>query len=84
VEIDAEEHANVVRVPAAAVVHEGGQASVFVAAGGKAQRRPIVTGLADAERVEVRSGLKAGELVITSGQSGLPDGAAVNAVPAEK
>ena len=84
IEIDAEEHANVVRVPAAAVMHEGGQASVLVAAAGKAQRRAIVTGLADDEHVEVRSGLRAGELVITRGQAGLPDGAAITAAPAEK
>lgn len=84
VEIDGEESANVVLVPAAAVVHEGDQIFVFVAAGGKAQRRAIVIGLTDAERAEVRSGLKAGEVVITHGQSGLPDGAAVSTAPAEK
>ena len=65
-------------------MHEGGQTSVLVAAAGKAQRRAIVTGLADDEHVEVRSGLKAGELVITRGQAGLPDGAAIAAAPAEK
>jgi RND family efflux transporter MFP subunit len=78
VDVNAEEHTNVVLVPANAVVREADETAVFVAAGGKAERRPIVTGFVDAERVEVRSGLKAGELVITTGQAGLPDGAAIS------
>jgi multidrug efflux pump subunit AcrA (membrane-fusion protein) len=57
---------------------------VFVAAGGKAERRPVVTGLTDGQHVEVKSGLKAGELVITGGQSGLPDGTAISVTPADK
>ncbi len=81
VDIDAEEHANVVLIPARALVREGGETAVFVAAGGKATRRKIVTGLADAERVEAVSGVKAGEPVITHGQAGLPDGAAIRVAP---
>ena len=68
---------NVVLVPAEAIVREGDETAVFVAAGDKAQRRPVVLGLADREHVEVRSGVKAGELVIIAGQAGLPDGAAI-------
>jgi len=77
VDIDAEEHAGVVLVPAAAVLYEGGEASVFIAAGDKAQRRIVQTGLSDASFVELRSGVLAGELVITRGQNGLPDGASI-------
>jgi multidrug efflux pump subunit AcrA (membrane-fusion protein) len=51
---------------------------VYVAANGKAQRRAIETGIEDGEHVEVRSGVKAGEMVITHGQTGLPDGAAIS------
>lgn len=83
VEIDAEEHRNVVLVPAAAIVREGSETAVFVAAGGKAQRRSVATGLSDDRRVEVLSGVKPGEQVITRGHAGLPDGAAV-AVAAAK
>ena len=84
VEIDAETHTAVILVRAAAVVHEGAEAAVFVAEGDKAARKPVEIGLADGEFVEVRSGLKAGDLVIISGQLGLPDGAAIAVTPGEK
>ena len=78
VEIDTEAHRNVIVVPVAAVVREGAEAVVFVAAGGKAQKRVVETGLTDGQHVEVVKGLKAGEQVITRGQNGLPDGAAIS------
>ena len=77
VDIDAEQHADVVLVPSVAVVREGDETAVFVASGSKAQRRVVELGLADATRAEVRSGVKAGEQVIVDGQAGLPDGAAI-------
>jgi RND family efflux transporter MFP subunit len=78
IEIDAEQHSNVTLVRSIAVVKEaGGSAFVFVVSGNQARKRPVVTGLADGERVEIASGLKAGELVITQGQSGLRDGIAI-------
>jgi len=77
VEIDAEQHKDVVVVPAVAIVREGEETALFVLAGGKAQRRRVQTGLADETNVEILSGLKAGEMVIVDGQAGLPDGAAV-------
>lgn len=75
--INAETRTGVVLVPTTAIVREGEEAAVMVAADGKAIRRVVVLGLAGADRTEVRSGLKAGELVITRGQAGLPDGAAI-------
>jgi multidrug efflux pump subunit AcrA (membrane-fusion protein) len=48
-----------------------------VAAGNQAHKRPVVPGLVDAERVEIRSGLKAGEMIVTQGQSNLRDGSAI-------
>jgi RND family efflux transporter MFP subunit len=77
VDIDAEQHTNVVIVPAAALVREGEETSVFVATGDKAQRRPVKIGLADGSDIEVVSGVKAGEMVIVEGQAGLPDGAKI-------
>jgi RND family efflux transporter MFP subunit len=80
VEIDAEQHSNVLLVPAIAVVAEQDKTQVvFVAAGDRAIRRVVTTGLADAEHVEIHSGLKAGDLVITQGQTNLKDGSAVSA-----
>jgi len=77
VEIDAEEHKDVVVVPAVAIVREGEETALFVSAGGKAQRRLVQTGLGDGTNVEILSGVKAGEMVIVDGQAGLPDGAAI-------
>ena len=77
VEIDAEEHKDVVIVPTVAIVREGADTAVFVVDGDKAQRRTVTLGASDDQRTEVRSGLKAGEMVIVDGQAGLPDGAAI-------
>jgi membrane fusion protein, multidrug efflux system len=77
VEIDAEEHANVVLVPVEAIVREGEETAVFVAAGDKASRRPVVVGIVDGAHAEIREGVKAGEQIIVHGQAGLPDGAAI-------
>jgi RND family efflux transporter MFP subunit len=76
-DIDAEERADTVLVPAEAIVRDNGEKVVFVAAGSRAERRSVKTGIEDAARVEIIDGLKAGELVITRGQVGLTDGAAV-------
>ena len=65
-------------VPPDAVVGGAGGAVVYVALGGQAQRRTVTTGIADDERVEITSGLEAGELVITRGHANLPDGAAIS------
>jgi membrane fusion protein (multidrug efflux system) len=83
-DIDAEKHTNVLVVPVAAIVREGDETAVFVAEGGKAHRRKIEVGAADESHVEVKSGLKAGELVIVHGQTGLPDGASISLAATEK
>jgi RND family efflux transporter MFP subunit len=78
VEIDADRHAGVIVVPMAALVRDGAETAVFVAADGKAKRVPVELGLSDGTRVEITSGLKAGDPVIVSGQLGLPDDAAIS------
>lgn len=77
VDIDAEQHTDVVMVPEPAIVREGEETFVFVAMGNKAQRRPVMLGLSDGVHAEIRSGLQAGEPVIVRGQAGLPDGATI-------
>ena len=77
VAIEAEQHKDVVVVPAVAIVREGEETSLFVASGGKADRRHVQIGIADGANVEILSGLKAGEMVIVDGHAGLPDGAAI-------
>ncbi|HUQ89495.1 MAG TPA: efflux RND transporter periplasmic adaptor subunit [Vicinamibacterales bacterium] len=83
VTINAEEHRNVILVPAGAVIREGEEAAVFIANGDKAERRVVTVGLSDSEHAEIISGLKAGETVIVKGQAGLPDGAAISVGKAE-
>jgi multidrug efflux pump subunit AcrA (membrane-fusion protein) len=78
VDIDLEERANAVLVPAEAVVRTGTQAAVFVAVGDRAERRDVTTGVVDGRRVEITSGLRAGELVITRGHFRLADGAHIS------
>lgn len=79
VEIDAEQRSNVPLIPAIAVLKDAGNNPVVVvAAGSIAQRRPVVTGVVDGQHIEIRSGLKAGELIITQGHSSLRDGTAIS------
>ena len=59
-------------------LRSGTETSVFIAVGDRAQRRPVTTGVADEQGVEITSGLNPGDLVITRGQSGLVDGAQIS------
>lgn len=78
VDIDAEERSNVVFISPEALVRVGNETAVFVAIGDRAQRRVVSTGVADDQGIEITSGLKAGELVITRGQAGLSEGSQIN------
>jgi membrane fusion protein (multidrug efflux system) len=80
VEIAAEEEHDALVVPASAVVTEGDLSAVFVVDAKKhAQRRTVTLGVRNAGEVQVRSGLKAGEVVVVKGAQELPDGALVAA-----
>lgn len=75
VEIITARHDNVLRIPADALLEDG---SVYVVSGGKAEKRPIKTGLSNWDFVEIRHGLTAGERIVTSlDREGLRDGVAV-------
>ena len=64
-------------VPAAAVRTVSGTSRVFVVAGGRAEERLVTTGQVLGDRVEIASGLKAGEQVATTNLTQLVDGVAV-------
>jgi multidrug efflux pump subunit AcrA (membrane-fusion protein) len=70
-------HTGVVLVPVAAIVREGEETALFVVDKTTAHRRVVKTGFDDGEQIEIRSGVNAGEMVITSGHNGLPDGATI-------
>jgi RND family efflux transporter MFP subunit len=77
VDIDAEQHTNVVLVPSSGIAREGEETAVFIVMGDTAHRRPVQIGLDDGTDAEIVSGVKAGEMVIVQGQAGLPDGAKI-------
>jgi multidrug efflux pump subunit AcrA (membrane-fusion protein) len=78
IEIDGEERVDVILVGAGSLISRGSEMTVFVATNNTAERRIVTTGLRDADLVEITSGINAGELVITRGQVGLADGAAIS------
>jgi len=67
-------------VPASAIVRMGGKATVWVVKDGRAEPRPVVTGLHSAERVEIVEGLTGAERLVARGQDGLYAGAKVSEV----
>jgi RND family efflux transporter MFP subunit len=73
-----EEKPDALSVPTGAVVREGDGASVLVVDGGnRIEKRAVTLGMETADRVEIASGLKEGERVITAGQSGFREGEVV-------
>lgn len=75
-----EKHTNVLTIPAAAVVEEDNASVVYVVVDGRAERRPIRTGIRNAQRIEVLDGLDAHESVVITGQGNLREGSRVYAI----
>ncbi|MEE9533938.1 MAG: efflux RND transporter periplasmic adaptor subunit [Acidimicrobiia bacterium] len=75
-----ERREGVVLVPKQAVIRELQKAHVFLAKEDKAEKRALELGLEEGDYVEAVSGIAPGDLVITAGQGGLKDGAAVKVV----
>ena len=71
---------NAVLVPAIAVVPGLNAKTVFVVEDGKAQLRTVVTGTRLEDRVQILAGLKAGEVVVTSGVLQLSPGQKVRTI----
>jgi HlyD family secretion protein len=67
-----------VLIPQAAVLQDGGSASVFVIAGRSAQRRSVTLGGSSGADVTVLDGLAVGEQVAVSALDRLQDGSAVS------
>ncbi|NMG75238.1 efflux RND transporter periplasmic adaptor subunit [Aromatoleum diolicum] len=76
-----QERANVAVVPEEVLVPAPGNVQfVYRVVDGKAQRVEVRTGVRRGTRVEIVSGLQAGDIVVTAGQLKLRDGAAVEVV----
>lgn len=72
-----EKHEDALLVPAAAVVTEDEEVTVYVVVDGQVKRRIIETGIRSGNQVEVLSGLADNEEIVVVGHSGLRDGAKV-------
>jgi len=64
-------HEGVLTAPSSAVVQRSGQLTVYVVVNGVATPRAVQTGLTDGSKTEITSGLKAGDVVVVSGQDHL-------------
>jgi HlyD family secretion protein len=72
---------NVLLAPQAAVIMANNKATVYVVKDNNVvELRTVETGLTDNNRIEIRSGLAAGDKVVVAGQSNLVDGAPVKIV----
>ncbi len=79
-----ERRSDTLTIPRIALLDTDGSANVFVVTGGKAEQRPIKTGLSNSGKVEVVEGLTGGEQVVVVGQTGLKDGNPVRVVSLEQ
>ena len=78
----AQEKEDTLLAPLTAVTSVDNQPTVYVVNGdGIAEARAVTTGLSDKSRVELLSGVRAGEKVVVNGQVNLADGVKVDVVP---
>ncbi|MGI8655047.1 MAG: efflux RND transporter periplasmic adaptor subunit [Pyrinomonadaceae bacterium] len=87
--IAVEIHANALVVPEAALVTEGDDVFVFVVQHKNkdeetVEKRKVIIGIRDVGRVEITSGLKDSETVVTTGAFGLSDGAKIKEIETTK
>lgn len=82
VELVLAQRANALLVPERALWPVGDKVFVFRVVDGKAQQVEVRTGERLPGQVEIRSGLSAGDVIVTAGQPKLHDGAAVRVTPA--
>ena len=75
-----ERRENALQLPRAAMLDADGTQSVFIVVDGKAQQRPLRTGLANNGWLEVVEGLDGTEQVVVVGQAGLKTGSTVKVV----
>lgn len=64
---------DVLTVPVAAIVDQGGKHLCWIQKDGKAERRPLVLGMTNDKMVEVKDGLAEGDLVIMNPRAVVPD-----------
>ncbi len=80
IRIDHDQRTDALVVPRTALLEEEGDPAVYTIRDGKATRVPVKLGYIDGQWVEIRSGLKTGEQVVTAGKVALREGTAVQIV----
>ena len=78
--VQTETHENSLVIPKTALSLESIGDTVFVVAGGVADRREVEIGFTEGDWVEIANGLVDGERVVTVGQEGLSDGTPIQVV----
>lgn len=78
VEIITDVNRTSISIPQTALLTDGGQSVVFVAADSGFEKRTVTTGIQSDDRIEITAGLKAGDKVVTKGnylllQQGKPE-----------
>jgi membrane fusion protein (multidrug efflux system) len=73
-------HEGVLTAPKDAIISEDRENAVFVVRDSVAYRQPVETGYVNTTHVEVLSGLKAGDTVVTTGKASLKDSTKVQIV----
>ncbi|MDD3725941.1 MAG: efflux RND transporter periplasmic adaptor subunit [Candidatus Ratteibacteria bacterium] len=73
-------HKNVIVIPFDAIVEREGKKCVFVVEGNYVKMREITTGLQEADKIEVTSGLTENENIVIEGQNTVKDGIEVMVV----
>lgn len=81
VSILTQEKDETLQVPRSAVTSVDNQPTVYVVNGDNVvEQQPVTTGLSDTDDIEILSGLKAGDAVVTIGQTNLVDGMKVEVI----
>lgn len=74
VSIKTDSVADAILIPKSAVLERDGETFVFVTDGNVAHRKTVELGYEDGPSVEIRSGIKTGDLVVVAGQGSLAEG----------
>jgi RND family efflux transporter MFP subunit len=78
-----EERADVLSVPTSALVRQDSQTYCVAVVDGRAVHKPVVVGLDDGTRAEIRSGLQGNEAIVKAYASSLADGQSVAVIVPE-
>lgn len=80
VELKYDTHENVITVPYSALINQDNKQALYVIEGTNANRREVTIGYREGDAVEIISGIKPGEQVVTRGHQNLKDQSLVEVI----